>query len=156
MKLHLVAVGSRMPGWVDEGFQDFARRFPRDLPLLLTEIRPEARNLGKPVEAMLAAEEVRIRAALPHGCRLVILDERGQDLGSRQLADRLRHWQSDGRDVALVIGGPDGLSPGLKQQAAEALRLSSLTLPHALARVVVAEALYRAHSLLSNHPYHRD
>ena len=156
MKLLVVAVGTRLPGWADAAFADFARRMPRELPLELKEIKAEPRAEGKPVEAMLAAEAVRIGAALPPRGRLVALDERGADLTTRQLAERLRRWMEAGDDLALVIGGPDGLAPELKAGAAETLRLSSLTLPHALARVLLAEALYRAASLLKNHPYHRE
>lgn len=156
MKLLAVAVGTRMPAWADAAFDEFARRMPRELPLELKEIKAEPRSGGKPVEALLAAEAGRIRAALPARCRLVALDERGADLATPQLAARLRQWMESGDDVALVIGGPDGLAPDLKSAAAETLRLSSLTLPHALARVVLAEALYRAASLLKNHPYHRE
>ena len=156
MKLLAVAVGTRMPAWADAAFDEFARRMPRELPLELKEIKAEPRSGGKPVEALLAAEAGRIRAALPARCRLVALDERGADLATPQLAARLRQWMESGDDVALVIGGPDGLAPDLKSAAAETLRLSSLTLPHALARVVLAEALYRAASVLKNHPYHRE
>ncbi|CAG0964409.1 MAG: 23S rRNA (pseudouridine(1915)-N(3))-methyltransferase RlmH [Rhodocyclales bacterium] len=156
MKLLAVAVGTRLPAWADAAFAEFARRMPRELPLELKEIRAEPRSGGKPVEALLAAEAGRIRAALPARCRLVALDERGADLATPQLAARLRQWMETGDDVALVIGGPDGLAPDLKSAAAETLRLSSLTLPHALARVVLAEALYRAASVLKNHPYHRE
>jgi 23S rRNA (pseudouridine1915-N3)-methyltransferase len=156
MRLRVAAVGTRMPGWADAAFAEFARRMPRELPLELKEIRAEPRDGGKPVEALLAAEAARIRSALPPRCRLVALDERGEDLTTRALAERLRRWLEGGEDVALVIGGPDGLAPEIKSAAAETLRLSSLTLPHALARVVLAEALYRAASLLKNHPYHRE
>lgn len=156
MKLLAVAVGTRLPAWADAAFAEFAQRMPRELPLELKEIRAEPRSGGKPVEALLAAEAGRIRAALPARCRLVALDERGADLATPQLAARLRQWMETGDDVALVIGGPDGLAPDLKSAAAETLRLSSLTLPHALARVVLAEALYRAASVLKNHPYHRE
>jgi 23S rRNA (pseudouridine1915-N3)-methyltransferase len=156
MKLVAVAVGTRMPGWADEAFAEFARRMPRELPLELKEIKAEPRSGGKPVAALLAAEAARIGAVLPPRCRLVALDERGADVSTRELAARLRQWMEAGEDVALVIGGPDGLAPGFRSAAAETLRLSSLTLPHALARVVLAEALYRAASLLKNHPYHRE
>jgi 23S rRNA (pseudouridine1915-N3)-methyltransferase len=156
MKLLAVAVGTRLPAWADAAFAEFAQRMPRELPLELKEIKAEPRSGGKPVEALLAAEAGRIRAALPARCRLVALDERGADLATPQLAARLRQWMETGDDVALVIGGPDGLAPDLKSAAAETLRLSSLTLPHALARVVLAEALYRAASVLKNHPYHRE
>lgn len=160
MKLQLIAVGTRMPDWVQAGVRDYCGRMPRELPLTLTEVRPEPRSGGKTVEQMLEAERVRIEAAIAAQCgarhRLVALDERGEDLTTRQLAQRLAAWQTEGDDVALLIGGPDGLAPALKARARERLRLSSLTLPHALARVVLAEALYRAASVLANHPYHRD
>ena len=145
-----------MPAWVEAGFVDFARRMPRELPLQLLEIKAEPRSTGKPVEAMLAAEAARIEAALPSRCRRVILDERGHDTTTRELARRLEAWQAGGDDVAFIIGGPDGLDPAIKASAAESLRLSSLTLPHALVRPLLAEALYRAWSLLKNHPYHRE
>jgi 23S rRNA (pseudouridine1915-N3)-methyltransferase len=156
MRLLAAAVGTRMPAWADAAFAEYAKRMPRELPLELKEIKAEPRGGGKPVEALLAAEAGRIRAMLPARCRLVALDERGADLTTRDLAGRLRQWMEAGDDVAIVIGGPDGLAPDLKAAAAETLRLSSLTLPHALARVLLAEALYRAASLLKNHPYHRE
>jgi 23S rRNA (pseudouridine1915-N3)-methyltransferase len=156
MKLIVAAIGTRMPAWVETGFADYARRMPRELPLQLLEIKAEARNTGKTVEAMMAAEAARLEAALPARCRRVILDERGQDLTTRELARRLEAWLAGGEDVAFIVGGPDGLDPALKAGAAERLRLSSLTLPHALVRPLLAEALYRAWSLLNNHPYHRE
>lgn len=156
MKLVVCAVGTRMPGWVDEGFNEFARRMPRELPLTLTEVKAEPRTSGKPVDALMAAEETRLRAALPPRARLVVLDERGADLSTRELAARLERWQAEGDDVAIVIGGPDGLAPALKAEAHELIRLSSLTLPHALVRPLLAEALYRAWTLSRNHPYHRE
>ena len=156
MKLFIVAVGTRMPGWVEAGYADFAKRMPPEMPLQLVEVKAEPRTSGKPLPALLSAEAARLRAALPPRCRLVVLDEHGSDVDTRALAGRLEKWQAGGADVALVIGGPDGLDPGLKQQAAESLRLSSLTLPHALVRLLLAEALYRAVSLQKGHPYHRE
>lgn len=156
MKLVIAAVGTRMPDWADAAFAEFAKRMPREMPLHLHEVKAEPRSGGKGVEALLAAEAARIRDALPGRCRIVALDERGVDTTTRGLAARLESWMQDGDDVALVIGGPDGLAPEIKAAAAETLRLSSLTLPHALARVVLAEALYRAASLLKGHPYHRE
>lgn len=144
-----------MPAWVDAGFDEFARRMPRELSLGLVEVKAEPRA-GKPVEALMAAEEARLRSALPARSRWVALDERGADLTTRELAQRLGQWQAEGDDVAFLIGGPDGLSAALKAQAHESLRLSSLTLPHALVRVMLAEALYRAWSVTRNHPYHRE
>ena len=156
MKLFVVAVGHRMPAWVEAGFDEFARRMPRELPLQLIEVKAEPRTSGKTVEAMMAAEAARIEAALPPRCRRVILDERGADLGTQALSRRLEAWQGEGQDVALIVGGPDGLAPALKAAAQEAIRLSSLTLPHALVRPLLAEALYRAWTVLRNHPYHRE
>ncbi len=156
MKILLIAVGTRMPAWVDAGFEDFAKRMPRELPLQLVEVKAEPRTTGKTVEAMMAAEAARIEAVLPPRCRRVILDERGEDLTTRKLAQRMENWQNGGDDVALIIGGPDGLSPALKSTAHETMRLSSLTLPHAMVRVMLAEALYRGWSLSRNHPYHRE
>jgi len=156
VKLLVVAVGTRLPDWMDAGFAEYAKRMPRELPMELVEIKPEPRTTGKPVEAMMAAEAKRIEAALPPRCRRVVLDERGDAPDTRVLAQRLDQWLDGGEDIAFLIGGPDGLDPALKASAQERLRLSSLTLPHGLARVVLAEALYRAHSLRIGHPYHRD
>lgn len=156
MKLLVAAVGTRMPDWVDAGFAEYAKRMPREMPLTLAEVKPEPRTSGKPVAALMAAEAERLRAALPSRCRRVILDERGADTTTRALADRLAQWTATGDDVAFLIGGPDGLATDIKNGADETLRLSSLTLPHGLARVVLAEALYRAASLLKGHPYHRE
>jgi len=156
VKLLIVAVGHRMPAWVEAGFDEFAKRMPRELPLQLVEIKAEPRTSGKTVDAMMNAEAARIEAALPPRCRRVILDERGSDLSSVALARRLEDWQAQGQDVALIVGGPDGLAPAFKASADEAIRLSSLTLPHALVRPLLAEALYRAWSINRNHPYHRE
>lgn len=156
MKLVMFAVGTRMPAWVANGFDEFARRMPREMPLELVEIKAEPRTTGKTVAAMQAAEAARIESALPARCRRVILDEHGRDLTTAALAQRLETWRELGDDIALIIGGPDGLAEPLKHSADETLRLSSLTLPHALVRPLLAEALYRAWSLSRNHPYHRE
>jgi 23S rRNA (pseudouridine1915-N3)-methyltransferase len=156
MKLWLVAVGQRQPAWADAAYEDFAKRFPGECRLELKAVKAEPRSGGKSVPAMLDAEAARIEAALPRGARRVILDERGERRSTAQLAERLRFWMGDGRDVALVIGGPDGLADSVRRSADETLRLSDLTLPHALARVLLAEALYRAWSLTAGHPYHRE
>lgn len=156
MKLLVAAVGTRMPGWVDAGFAEYAKRMPREMPLALIEVKPEPRSTGKTVAAMMTAEAGRLRAALPPRCRRVVLDEHGADWSTRTLAERLSAWAAAGDDVAFVIGGPDGLDAGFRSEADESLRLSSLTLPHGLVRVVLAEALYRAHSLSRGHPYHRE
>ena len=156
MRLLVVAVGTRLPDWMDAGFAEYAKRMPRELAIELIEIKPEPRTSGKPVDAMMAAEAKRIEAALPARCRRIILDERGDAPDTKALATRLEQWQGEGDDVAFLIGGPDGLDPQLKSSAHERIRLSSLTLPHGLARVVLAEAIYRAHSLQKGHPYHRE
>ena len=155
MKLLVVAVGQRQPEWADQAWADFARRFPPEMRLELKAVKAEARA-GKGAAACMAAEARRIEAATPKVARRVLLDERGTRLTSVQLAERLGFWRGDGRDVAFVIGGPDGIDPALKTTVDESLRLSDLTLPHAFARVLLAEALYRAWSLLSGHPYHRE
>ena len=156
MKLLVAAVGHRMPACVDEGFAEYAKRMPRESPLELLAVKAEPRNSGKPVPALMAAEAERLRAALPGQCRRVALDEHGEDISTDKLAKRLSAWAREGDDVAFLIGGPDGLDAGLKAHAHEAIRLSSLTLPHGLVRVILAEALYRATSLLRGHPYHRE
>jgi 23S rRNA (pseudouridine1915-N3)-methyltransferase len=156
MRLLVVAVGSRMPGWVDAAFTDYARRMPRRARIELTEVRPEPRRPSRSVAQLLAAEETRIRAVLPARCRCVALDERGRTLTTQELATNLESWLGGGEDLAFLIGGPDGLAPELKRSAALIMRLSSFTLPHGLARVVLSEQLYRALSILDHHPYHRE
>lgn len=155
MRLVLVAIGQRLPAWADAAVAEFAKRFPPELKFEVRTCKAEPRN-GRSAEQLMAAEAQRIEAALPGGVRRVVLDERGQGVTTRQLAARLQAWMADGRDVALVIGGPDGLAPSIKERADEMLRLSDLTLPHALARVLLCEALYRAWTLTANHPYHRE
>lgn len=156
MRLIIAAVGTRIPAWIEAGFAEFAKRLPRECPLELLEVKAEARNSGKPPAAMMAAEAERLRAAIPARRRLIVLDERGEDLTTRQLANRLEKWMGLGDDVVFAIGGPDGLDPAFKAEAQEMLRLSSLTLPHAMVRPLLAEALYRAWSVVHNHPYHRE
>jgi 23S rRNA (pseudouridine1915-N3)-methyltransferase len=156
VKLWLVAVGQRQPGWADEAFADFAKRFPTEMRLELKALKAEPRSSGKTAAQCMAAEALRIESSLPKGARRIVLDEHGARCTTAQLAARLRAWRDDGRDAVLVIGGPDGLDATLKATADETLRLSDLTLPHAFARVLLAEALYRAWSLLEGHPYHRE
>ena len=155
MRLVVAAIGQRQPAWADAAWEDFAKRFPADCKLELKALKAEPRA-GKAAPQCMAAEAQRLEAALPKGVRRVILDERGSRLTTAQLAERLQFWRGDGRDVALLIGGPDGLDPALKATADETLRLSDLTLPHAFARVLLAEALYRAWSVVQGHPYHRE
>jgi 23S rRNA (pseudouridine1915-N3)-methyltransferase len=156
MKLWLVAVGQRPPAWAAAAYDEFARRFPPELRLELKAVKAEPRTAGLSAVQMMAAEAVRIGAACPKGARRVALDEHGARVTTTQLAQRLQAWRDDGRDVALLMGGPDGLDAALKADADETLRLSDLTLPHALARVLLAEALYRAWTVLTHHPYHRE
>lgn len=156
MQLLLLAVGQRLPAWADEATADLVKRFPSDLPLVLKTAKAEPRTTGKTAAQMMAAEAQRLQDATPKGARRVVLDERGERQTSVQLAERLERWKADGRDVVLYMGGPDGLAAELKDAADEKLRLSDLTLPHALARVLLVEALYRAWSITAGHPYHRE
>ena len=155
MRLVLAAVGQRQPGWADAAYEDFAKRFPPEMRLELKAVKAEPRG-AKTAEQLMAAEAVRLEAAVPKGARRVVLDERGERISTTQLAQRLQAWQRDGRDVVIFIGGPDGLHPDLKARADDTLRLSDLTLPHAFVRVLLAEALYRAWTVMVNHPYHRE
>jgi 23S rRNA (pseudouridine1915-N3)-methyltransferase len=156
VRLVVVAVGTGQPRWVQDGFAEYARRLPRETPLELVEVRAEPRSSGRPGAALLAAEAKRIAAGIPDAAVRIVLDERGREVDTRGLAALLERWRQDGRDVAFLIGGPDGLDPALKAGADSCIRLSSLTLPHGLARLILAEALYRAASLLAGHPYHRE
>jgi 23S rRNA (pseudouridine1915-N3)-methyltransferase len=155
MKLVIAAVGHRMPDWVAAGCAEYLKRMPRELPVSVVEIKPEPRG-SKSREQLTAAERARIAPAIAGCSRIVALDERGKDLSTQQLAQRLEAWMQAGGDTAFLIGGADGLDPELKQQADEMIRLSSLTLPHAMARLVLCEQLYRAISVVKNHPYHRE
>lgn len=155
MQLLVVAVGQRMPDWAQTAWDDYAKRFPPELKVALKAVKTEPRG-SKTLETLYAAERARIEAAIPRGSRIVALDERGTSLTTLALADKLKSWQLDSADVALVIGGPDGLEPVFRQAAHERIRLSDLTLPHAMARVLLIEQLYRAWSINANHPYHRE
>ena len=155
MRLLIVAVGQRLPDWAQTAWADYAKRFPAELKVELKAVKTEPRG-SRSLPSLLAAERERIEAALPKGCRVVVLDERGTALSTVALADKLRAWQLDADDVALVIGGPDGLEPAFRQAAHERIRLSDLTLPHALVRVLLIEQLYRAWSINAKHPYHRE
>jgi 23S rRNA (pseudouridine1915-N3)-methyltransferase len=155
VRLHLVAVGKRMPAWVREGYTEFIKRLPAAWAPKLSEIAPADRHGDPPAAQCMAQEAEKIRRALPVAARLFVLDEAGTPWTSRQLAAQLDGWMLDGRDVALVIGGADGLDPELKREAEAAWSLSPLTLPHALVRVIVAEQIYRAWTILNKHPYHR-
>ena len=156
MKLLVIAVGQRVPDWAQTAWADYAKRFPPELRLELKAIKTEPRSGGKTTEQIMAAERQRIEAAIPSGTHVVALDERGSALTTAALAAKLSQWQGQGGDVALLIGGPDGLHPALRQAAHERIRLSDLTLPHAMVRVLLIEQLYRAWSVNAGHPYHRE
>ena len=156
MRLLIVAVGQRVPDWAQSAWDDYAKRFPSELKVELKAVKTEPRAGGKTTEQLMAAERKRIEEAIPKGARIVALDERGTALTTVALAAKLQGWQLEGGDVALVIGGPDGLDPAFRQTAHERIRLSDLTLPHAMVRVLLVEQLYRAWSINANHPYHRE
>ena len=151
----LVAVGQRLPAWVDGVFDEYAKRLPPELRLELKTVKAEPRG-AKTALQLMAAEAARIEAAIPRGARRIALDEHGDRVTSAALATRLLAWQRDGRDAALIAGGPDGLDPVLKAGCDEAIRLSDLTLPHAFVRALVGEAVYRAWTINARHPYHRE
>ena len=155
MRLTVVALGHRMPAWVTAGWADYARRMPREFSLEISELKPEPRDRGKPVAQMLDAEAARIKAACK-GARVVALDERGEPWTTKVLAEQLARWRDEAQDIVFVIGSADGLAGAIKREAAAVVALSALTLPHGLVRVLVAEQLYRAVSLLCRHPYHRE
>ena len=155
MQLVIAAVGHKMPAWIETGFTEYAKRMPPDCRLVLKEIKPVDRSGSRSADTVMAMEKSRIDAAIPKGSRVVALDEHGRDLTTMQLAKNLTQWQQGGTDVTFVIGGADGLDAQFKQQADMLLRISSLTLPHGMVRVILAEQLYRAWSITQNHPYHR-
>ena len=147
-------MGNRMPAWVDAGFAEYAARMPREARLELVALKAAPR--GGAIERLLDAEADRILSAVPGGSAKIVLDERGTALTTAELARRMARWREGGRDIAFIIGGADGLAERVKKAAEFTWSLSPLTLPHGLARVVLAEQLYRAHSILHNHPYHRE
>ncbi|HEY5635546.1 MAG TPA: 23S rRNA (pseudouridine(1915)-N(3))-methyltransferase RlmH [Burkholderiales bacterium] len=156
MRLHVVAVGAKLPDWAEAACSAYGARMPRGYATRRVAVRPEPRERGRTPAQMRAAEARRIEAALPTGALRIGLDERGRDLDTAQFAKALRGWLDRGVPLAFLVGGPDGLDDALKKDCAALVRLSSLTLPHALAQVVLAEQLYRAASLHGGHPYHRD
>ncbi|MBH1957219.1 23S rRNA (pseudouridine(1915)-N(3))-methyltransferase RlmH [Polaromonas sp.] len=155
MRLTIVAVGQKVPDWAQTAYDDYAKRFPPELKVELKAVKTEPRG-SKTLENLLSAERTRIEGAIARGCRIVALDERGLAVTTMALAEHLKSWQLSGDDVAIVIGGPDGLDAGFKQSAHQRIRLSDLTLPHAMVRVLLIEQLYRAWSITINHPYHRE
>ena len=156
MKIQLIAVGTKMPNWVTTAFADYCMRFPKDMPLELTEIPAGKRTKNADIVRILDKEGELMLGACGKGNRIVTLDIPGTPYTTHDLAKQLEHWKTDGRDVSLLIGGPEGLAPACKTIAEQSWSLSPLTLPHPLVRVIVAESLYRAWSLTTNHPYHRE
>jgi 23S rRNA (pseudouridine1915-N3)-methyltransferase len=155
MRIHLIAVGTGMPAWVEIGFQDYAKRLPPDCALRLVEIPAGKRTKNADLPRLMASEGERSLAAVPRGAQVLALDAHGTQWSTEQLSGQLDGWLHEGRDIALLVGGPEGLAPQCKERAAGVWSLSKLTLPHPLVRIVVAEQLYRAWSILKNHPYHR-
>ncbi|GIC77816.1 MULTISPECIES: 23S rRNA (pseudouridine(1915)-N(3))-methyltransferase RlmH [unclassified Moritella] len=156
MKIQLVAVGTKMPAWVETGYKEYTRRFPKDMPFELLEINAGKRGKNADIKRILELEGVKTMQAIPKGNRIVTLEVTGKPWTTEQLAVELDKWKHDGRDVSLLIGGPEGLAPECIAASEQRWSLSPLTLPHPMVRVVVAEALYRAWSVTTNHPYHRE
>ncbi|MBC3863739.1 23S rRNA (pseudouridine(1915)-N(3))-methyltransferase RlmH [Undibacterium jejuense] len=155
MQLIIAAVGHKMPDWIEIAFQEYAKRMPPEIRIHLKEIKPVERSGSKTAETVMALERAKIEAVIPKNARVIALDERGKDWTSVALSQNLNNWQQDGRDVVFVIGGADGLDAGFKANADGLIRISSLTLPHGMVRVILAEQLYRAWTITQNHPYHR-
>ncbi len=156
MKIHLIAVGKKMPEWINTGYSEFSKRMPPELQINLIEITPSTRNKSTSIEKNIKEEGERIQSAIPDNSKLIVPDEKGKDFSCIALSKEMESWLPRGEAISIVIGGTDGIDPVIKQQADEKWSLSSLTLPHALVRVVVAEQLYRAWSILKGHPYHRE
>ena len=156
MKLFILAVGNKMPEWITRGFLEYTKRMPREATIALVEIKPEPRTTGKSVAQIMESEAQRIEAALPKEVTRIVLDERGTPWTTKQMSQKMQDWLGGGRDVAFIIGGADGLHESVRSGAHQLLALSALTLPHGMVRIILAEQLYRAYSLLHNHPYHRE
>lgn len=155
MQLHLIAVGQRMPGWVEQGYGEYAKRLPAECSLRLHEIPAGKRGKNANIARLTRQEGEKMTAAIPRGARVVALEVEGKAWSTEKLSARLESWMGEGRDVALLVGGPEGIEPGLSARADERWSLSPLTLPHPLVRIVLAEQLYRAWSIIKGHPYHR-
>ncbi|MFO7594283.1 MAG: 23S rRNA (pseudouridine(1915)-N(3))-methyltransferase RlmH [Pseudomonadota bacterium] len=155
MQIHLIAVGKRMPTWVTQGYSEFAKRLPQECSLQLHEIAAGKRGKNADIARLTRQEGEQMAAAVPKGARVVALEVTGKTWSTEQLAGRMEAWMGEGRDVALLVGGPEGIESSLSTKADERWSLSPLTLPHPLVRIVVAEQLYRAWSIIKGHPYHR-
>lgn len=156
MKFHILAVGNKMPGWIEDAFGEYEKRMPREARIMLREIKPEKRESGKSVSQIRDAEAARIKAVMPQDAFSTVLDERGSQLSTMDFAHLIESWMAEGRDAAFVIGGADGVTPELRNGADRVLSFSKMTLPHGLVRVMLAEQLYRAVSVINHHPYHRE
>lgn len=156
MKIQLIAVGTKMPDWVEKGYQEYARRFPKELQLELLEINAGKRGKNADIKRILKKEGELTLAAIPKGNKIVTLEVTGKSWTTAQLADEMSKWQSDAKNISLLIGGPEGLAPECIAKSEQRWSLSALTLPHPLVRIIVAESLYRAFTLTINHPYHRE
>jgi len=155
MRIQIIAMGDRMPAWVEQGYQEYARRMGSEIQLQLHELSPEKRGKSADTRRILDKEGERILQTIPDGSEVVALDRQGRELPTEALADKLRGWLGSGRDLALLIGGPEGLSAACLQRADWRLSLSAMTFPHPLVRIMLAEQIYRAYSILKNHPYHK-
>jgi 23S rRNA (pseudouridine1915-N3)-methyltransferase len=156
MRITVLSVGHKMPAWIAQGWAEYAKRLPPEIKLELVELKPEERTPGKTVEKAKALEGERVLAAVPDGATLLALDERGRAVTTQGLAVMLAGWMRDGTNPAFAIGGADGHAEAVRDKAAKLISLSALTLPHGLVRVLLAEQLYRAHTILARHPYHRE
>jgi len=156
MRITIIAVGKRIPDWVNNGYQEYIKRLPSNIELDLKEITPAIRGKNTNIKKSIEEERLKIRNAIPSDNKVIALDEHGNSISSTQLSSKLGLWMDDHQDISLIIGGADGLSKDLLQSADETWSLSSMTLPHAMVRVIVAEQLYRAWSILQKHPYHRE
>jgi len=155
MRIRIIAVGQKLPVWAQTACDEYSKRFPPDFKIELKAVKAQPRGT-LPLEQIYDSEKERILEAIPKGARVVVLDEKGKSIQTKQLAQKMIDWQLAAQNVALIIGGADGLHAQLKQQADEQIRLSDLTLPHAMVRVLLMEQLYRAWSINNNHPYHRE
>lgn len=156
MRISVLAVSRRLPAWLETGIKDYTRRLPPEMKPVIREVTPARRRAGVPPEKNTADEAKRLLSVLPGGVRIIMLDEGGRQLTTRQWADLLQEWQLDNINIAFVIGGADGFAPAIREMAHDSLSLSNLTLPHGIARLLLVEQLYRAWSILNNHPYHRE
>lgn len=155
MKLHIIAMGHKMPAWIQAGVDEYTKRMPAEARIDLIELKPEDRA-SRAIPKVLELEAARIKAVVPKNAEMVVLDERGTMINTSELAAHLKSWMADGVSPCFLIGSADGLAPSLKQAAKKTIALSGCTLPHALARLILVEQLYRAWSLTEHHPYHRE